>query len=142
MILGIGTDLADVARVERTLARFGDRFTQRVFTEDERQAAGRRAQPASRYAMFFAAKEACAKALGTGFRRGVYWRDLRVTHLRSGKPVMNLAGGAAERLSELVPDGMLPQVELTLTDERQLAHAVVVIAAVPPELKNHVRSPY
>ena len=142
MILGIGTDLADVVRIEGTLARFGDRFTQRVFTEDERRAAGRRASPASRYAMFFAAKEACAKALGTGFRRGVFWRDLRVTHLRSGKPVMNLAGGAAARLSELVPSGMFPQVELTLTDERQLAHAVVVIAAVPPALKNQVRSPY
>ena len=89
VILGIGTDLADVVRIEGTLARFGDRFTQRVFTEDERRAAGRRASPASRYAMFFAAKEACAKALGTGFRRGVFWRDLRVTHLRSGKPVMN-----------------------------------------------------
>ena len=142
MILGIGTDLADVARIESTLARFGDRFTQRVFTEDERRTAKRRASPASRFAMFFAAKEACAKALGTGFRRGVYWRDLQVTHLRSGKPVMNLAGGAATRLSELVPNGMFPQVELTLTDERQLAHAVVVIAAVPPELKNQVRSPY
>lgn len=142
MILGIGTDLADVTRVERTLERFGDRFAQRCYTPDERRAAQARANPAARYAMFFAAKEACAKALGTGFRRGVFWRDLRVSHLSSGKPVMNLAGGAAERLSELVPDGMFPQVELTLTDERQMAHAVVVIAAVPPALKDKVRSPF
>ncbi len=141
MILGIGTDLADVTRIERTLARFGDRFIRRVYTDDEQRAAQSRGHAAQRYAMFFAAKEACAKALGTGFRRGVFWRDLRVSHLRSGKPVMNLTGGAAERLAELVPGGMFPQVELTLTDERDMAHAVVVIAAVPSELRDKVRSP-
>ena len=142
MIIGIGTDLADITRVERTLQRYGSRFENRCYTADERRAARSRTNPARRYAMFFAAKEACAKALGTGFRQGVFWRDLRVSHLRSGKPVMNLAGGAAELLSQLVPDGMFPQVDVTLTDERQMAHAVVVIAAVPLELKDKVRSPF
>ncbi len=141
MILGIGTDLVDVRRVEQTLARFGDRFVGRCYTEDERRAAEARRHPAHRYAMFFAAKEACAKALGTGFRRGVFWRDLRVSHLRSGKPVITLAGGAAVRLSELVPDGMVPQVELSLTDELPMAHAVVVIAGVSSELAALVRPP-
>ena len=130
MIIGTGTDLIDIRRIERTLDRFGDRFLDRVFTETERRRSERRAGRAASYAKRFAAKEACAKALGTGFRKGVYWRDLGVVNLPGGKPTMALTGGAADRLRALTPEGMTPTVELTMTDEPPLAHAMVIISAV------------
>ena len=133
MILGIGTDLIDIRRIERTLERFGDRFLHRVFTETERRRSERRAGRAESYAKRFAAKEACAKALGTGFRKGVYWRDLGVVNLPGGKPSMALTGGAAERLRALTPPGMVATVDLTMTDEPPLAQATVIISAVAAE---------
>ena len=131
MIIGIGSDLVDTRRIEKTLARFGDRFIARCFTETERQRSERRADRAGSYAKRFAAKEACSKALGTGFRRGVFWRDLGVVNLRGGKPTMALTGGAAARLAELTPPGMAPQIDVSLTDEYPLAQAIVIITAVP-----------
>jgi len=131
MILGIGNDLIDITRIERTLERFGDRFIARCFTEVEREKSERRAQRVASYAKRFAAKEACSKALGTGFRRGVFWRDLGVVNLRGGKPTMALTGGALLRLQELTPAGMSAQIDLTLTDEPPLAQAIVIITAVP-----------
>jgi holo-[acyl-carrier protein] synthase len=131
MIVGIGSDLIDIRRVEKTLERYGERFVGRVFTEVERRKSeGRRTRAAS-YAKRFAAKEACAKALGTGLRQGVFWRDMGVVNLRSGKPTMALTGGAAERLSKLMPDGMSPVIHVTITDDFPLAQAFVVIEAVP-----------
>ncbi len=130
MILGLGSDVVDIGRVERTLARFGERFTHRVFTEIERRKCDARARRGASYARRFAAKEACAKALGTGFRRGVYWRDLGVVNLASGKPTMALTGGAARRLAEITPPGMLAQVDLTITDDHPTAQAIVLISAV------------
>lgn len=130
MIIGIGTDLCDIRRVEKTLARFGDRFTQRVFTNNERAKADGRAQRTATYAKRFAAKEACSKALGTGFRHGVFMKDLEVVNLPSGKPTLRLHGGAARRLAEITPPGYSAQIELTLTDEYPLAHAVVIITAM------------
>ncbi len=131
MIIGIGSDLIDIRRIERTLERFGERFTRRVFTETERAKAERRLRRADTYAKRYAAKEACAKALGTGFRRGVYWRDIGVVNAPSGKPGLALTGGAAARLAEITPPGMRPRIELTLTDEPPIAQAIVVISAVP-----------
>ncbi|MCZ6590870.1 MAG: holo-ACP synthase [Alphaproteobacteria bacterium] len=131
MIIGIGSDLIDITRIERTLERFGDRFVQRCFTEVERAKSDRRANRADSYAKRYAAKEACSKALGTGFRRGVYWRDMGVINLPSGKPTLALTGGAAERLVEITPAGMKPVIDLSLTDERPLAQAIVIITAVP-----------
>ena len=131
MILGIGNDLVDIRRIERTLDRFGDRFLDRVFTPVERARSERRAGRAASYAKRFAAKEACSKALGTGFRRGVYWRDMGVVNLTSGRPTMSLTGGAAQRLAELVPPGMAAQIDVTLTDEPPIAQALVIITAVP-----------
>jgi holo-[acyl-carrier protein] synthase len=131
LILGIGNDLIDIRRIERTLDRFGDRFLDRVFTPAERARSERRAGRAASYAKRFAAKEACSKALGTGFRRGVYWRDMGVVNLASGKPTMSLTGGAARRLAELVPPGMAAQIDVTLTDEPPIAQALVIITAVP-----------
>jgi len=131
MIIGIGNDLIDIRRIDSTLKRFGDRFIDRIFTETERQKSLRRADPAASYAKRFAAKEACSKALGTGFRRGVYWRDMGVVNLQSGKPTMLLTGGAAARLAELIPDGMEAQIDISLTDEPPLAQATVIISAVP-----------
>lgn len=133
LILGMGTDLIDIRRVERALERWGDKFTQRCFTDVERAKSDRRARRAESYAKRYAAKEACAKALGTGFRAGVFWRDLGVVNLPSGKPTMLLTGGAAARLALLVPPGMRPVIELTLTDEPPLAQAIVMILAVPDE---------
>jgi holo-[acyl-carrier protein] synthase len=130
MIIGLGSDLIDIRRIERTIDRFGDRFLVRVFTADERRRCDRRANRAAGYARRFAAKEACAKALGTGFRRGVYWRDLGVVNLPSGQPTMRLAGGALRRLEELTPAGMSVRLDLTLTDEPPMAQAVVIITAV------------
>ena len=131
MIIGIGSDLIDITRIERTLERFGDRFVQRCFTEVERAKSDRRTNRADSYAKRYAAKEACSKALGTGFRRGVYWRDMGVINLPSGKPTLALTGGAAERLVEITPAGMKPVIDLSLTDERPLAQAIVIITAVP-----------
>ena len=131
MILGLGTDLIDIRRVARTLERFGDRFINRVFTEVERQKSERRAARAASYARRFAAKEACSKALGTGFRRGVYWRDMAVVNLPDGKPTMQLSGGAAARLRAITPPGMEPRIDVSLTDEPPTAQAIVIITAVP-----------
>ncbi|CAK0760784.1 Holo-(acyl-carrier-protein) synthase [uncultured Gammaproteobacteria bacterium] len=139
MIIGIGNDLIDIGRIERTLERFGDRFLERVFTDGERDKAERRAHGgsanrAASYAKRFAAKEACAKALGTGFSAGVFWRDLAVITLPGGRPGMELSGGASVRLHQLTPPGMIAAIHLTLTDEPPLAAAVVVIEAVPNSL--------
>ena len=131
MILGMGTDLIDVRRIERTIERFGERFLDRVFTVHERARSERRARRAESYAKRFAAKEACAKALGTGFRQGVFFRDLGVVNLLSGRPTMQLTGGAAQRLERLVPPGFDAKIDVTLTDEGTLAQAIVVISAVP-----------
>ena len=131
MIIGIGSDLIDIRRIEQTLEKFGDRFVQRLFTEvEQRKSEGRKNRAAS-YAKRFAAKEACSKALGTGFRKSVYWRDLGVVNLRSGKPTMALTGGAAVRLQEITPAGMQAQIDLTITDDFPLAQAIVIISAVP-----------
>ena len=134
MILGIGSDLIDIRRIEKTLERFPERFEMRIFTETERRKSDLRVNRAESYAKRFAAKEACSKALGTGFRRGVYWRDMGVINLASGKPTMDLKGGAKARLDSLVPDGMAPQIDLTITDEFPLGQALVIISAVPKEL--------
>ena len=131
MIIGIGNDLVDIRRIEKSLERFGDRFVQRVFTETEQRRSEGRATRAASYAKRFAAKEACSKALGTGLRRGVFWRDMGVTNLKGGKPTMVLTGGALARLQEIMPAGMSPQIDLTLTDEFPLAQAFVVISANP-----------
>ena len=132
MILGLGNDLIDIRRVEKTLERFGERFINRVFTEEERRKAERRPYGrAATYAKRFAAKEACAKALGTGLRHGVYWRDMKVANLPSGQPTLTLTGGAAERLAKITPAGMRPQINLTMTDDHPWAEAVVIISAVP-----------
>jgi len=133
MIIGLGSDLIDIRRIERTLERFGDRFTERVFTEVEREKSDRRRNRAASYAKRFAAKEACSKALGTGFSRGVYMRDLGVVNLPGGKPTMKLTGGAARRLEQLVPDGMAPQIDITITDDFPLAQVIVIISAVPAQ---------
>ena len=131
MILGIGSDIIDIRRVERTLTRFGDRFTGRIFTEVEQRKSDRRANRAASYAKRFAAKEACSKALGTGFRAGVFWRDLGVVNLPSGKPTLVLTNGAAVRLAEMTPPGMRAQIDLTITDDFPQAQAIVIISAVP-----------
>ncbi len=132
MIIGLGTDLCDIRRVERTLGQFGDRFINRLFTETEQKAVERRPERrASGYAMRFAAKEACAKALGTGFRQGVFWRDMILASEASGKPFLTLKGGALARLQELTPDGMDAHINISLTDETPLAHAIVIISAIP-----------
>lgn len=135
MILGIGSDLIDIRRIEKTLARFGDRFIQRIFTETEQMKAERRRGAGNSYAATFAkryaAKEAASKALGTGFRDGIYWRDLGVVNLPSGKPTVVMTGGAAARLAALTPRGMRAQVDLTITDEYPMAEALVIITAVP-----------
>ena len=131
MIIGLGNDLCDIARVEKTLARYGERFTQRCFTEIERKKSDRRAQRAASYAKRFAAKEACAKALGTGFRRGVFWRDMGVVNLPSGRPTMKLTGGALARLNAIVPAGHEAVIDVSLTDEGPMAQAIVIIQAIP-----------
>lgn len=134
MIIGLGTDLCDIKRIEDTLKRFPKRFEARLFTEQEQARAERRENKrADRYAQMFAAKEACSKALGTGFRRGVFWRDMEVVHMRSGKPTMVLRGGALARMQELTPPGMTAMVEVSLTDESGLANAIVIIFAVPAQ---------
>jgi len=134
VIIGLGSDLIDIRRIEKTLERHGDRFISRIFTETERAKSERRAQRAASYAKRFAAKEACAKALGTGLRRGVFWRDMGVVNLPGGKPSMSLSGGALKRLEEMTPAGHVAQIELTITDDFPLAQAIVIIQAIsyPP----------
>jgi len=131
MIIGIGSDLIDIRRIERSLARFGDRFTHRIFSEGERTRSDAKATRAASYAKRFAAKEACSKALGTGMNRGVFWRDMEVVNLRSGQPTMRLTGGAAARLAALLPEGHVGHLHLSLTDDPPLAQAFVVIEARP-----------
>jgi holo-[acyl-carrier protein] synthase len=132
MIIGIGNDLIDIRRIERTLERFGDRFIDRIFTETERSRSERRSDPASSYAKRFAAKEACSKALGTGIRRGVWWRDMGVVNLPGGRPTMKLTGGALARLEALTPEGFEARIDLSMTDDWPLAQAFVIISAVVP----------
>jgi holo-[acyl-carrier protein] synthase len=131
MIIGIGSDLCDIRRIERSLERFGDRFTHRLFTEGERARSDRRAARAPSYARRFAAKEACSKALGTGLAHGVFWRDMEVVNLPSGRPTLRLTGGALERLRAITPEGCEARVHVSLTDDPPLAQAFVVIEAVP-----------
>lgn len=131
MIIGIGSDLIDIRRIERVLEQYGDKFVARIFTAEEQRRSERRANRAASYAKRYAAKEACSKALGTGFRKGVYWRDLGVVNLASGQPTLVLTGGALKRLESLVPAGMAAKIELTLTDEPPLASAFVIISAEP-----------
>jgi holo-[acyl-carrier protein] synthase len=131
LILGIGSDLTDIRRIQGSLDRFGARFTSRLFTETEQARSERKPDPAASYAKRFAAKEACAKALGTGVpRRGVHWRDMGVVNLPSGKPTLQLTGGAAERLNALLPPGSEAVIHLSLTDDHPYAQAFVVIEAV------------
>jgi holo-[acyl-carrier protein] synthase len=131
MILGIGSDLCDISRIEETLERFGNRFIERCFTVVEQRKSEARAERAASYAKRFAAKEACAKALGTGLSHGVFWRDMGVVNLPSGKPTMKLTGGAAERLRQMMPAGHEAVIHLSITDEMPTAMAFVVIEAVP-----------
>ena len=131
MIIGLGSDLIDITRVEKTLARFGERFMARCFTDLERAKSDGRMNRADSYAKRYAAKEACSKALGTGVRKGVFWRDMGVINLPSGKPTLHLTNGAAARLTEITPPGMKPLIELSLTDESPLAQAIVIISAIP-----------
>ncbi len=131
MIIGIGSDLIDIRRVEKSIERFGDRFTHRCFTEIERARSDRRANRAESYAKRFAAKEACSKALGTGLSQGVFWKDMGVVNLPSGKPAMQLTGGAAEVLKAMMPAGHKAAIHLTITDDYPLAQAFVIIEALP-----------
>lgn len=131
MIIGLGNDLIDIRRIEKTLERHGARFTERLFTEIEQKKSERRAARAASYAKRFAAKEACAKALGTGLSQGVFWRDMGVVNLPSGKPTMALTGGAAARLQAILPPGHEAVIHLTITDEYPLAQAFVLIEARP-----------
>ena len=131
MILGIGSDIIDIRRIEQTLERYGERFLNRVFTDTERRKSEARVGRAASYAKRFAAKEACAKALGTGLRKGVFWRDMGVVNLRSGRPTIVLTGGAAEQLRRITPEGLEARVDVSLTDDFPLAQAIVVISAVP-----------
>ena len=130
MIIGLGSDLIDIRRIEKTIEQYGDRFLNRIFTSAERARSDRRAGRVASYAKRFAAKEACAKALGTGLRRGVFWRDMGVINLPSGRPTLKLTGGALARLKAITPQGYEPRIDLTITDEGPLAQAFVVISAV------------
>ena len=133
-VIGLGNDMIDITRIERTLERFGDRFIRRTYTEIEIAKSERRANRAASYAKRFAAKEACAKALGTGLYRGVFWRDMGVVNLPSGKPTLALTGGALARLEALTPAGMTAQIDLTITDDHPWAQAIVLITAVPDDI--------
>ncbi len=136
MILGLGNDLIDIRRIEKTLERFGPRFVARVFTRTEREKSDARTLRGASYAKRFAAKEACAKALGTGFRAGVHWRDMGVVNLPSGRPTMHLTGGAKTQLDTLVPEGMTARIDLSITDDFPLAAAVVIISAIPEKMNS------
>jgi holo-[acyl-carrier protein] synthase len=131
MIIGLGSDLIDIRRVEKTIERHGDRFIQRLYTDIEQAKSDRRANRAASYAKRFAAKEACAKALGTGLNQGVYWRDMGVVNLPGGKPTMKLTGGALARLEAITPPGHRAEIALTITDDFPLAQAIVIISAIP-----------
>lgn len=131
MIIGLGSDLIDIRRIEKSLEKYGERFTNRLFTETERKKSDARHERAASYAKRFAAKEACSKALGTGISHGVFWRDMGVVNLPGGKPTMNLTGKAGERLNAMMPAGHRPVVHLTITDDYPLAQAFVIIEAVP-----------
>jgi holo-[acyl-carrier protein] synthase len=131
MIVGIGSDMVDIRRIEKVIGRHGERFLDRVFTPTEQARARRRANQSATYAKRFAAKEACAKALGTGIRSGVFWRDMGVVNLASGRPTMKLTGGALDRLRAITPPGTEARIDVTLADEWPLAQAFVVISAVP-----------
>jgi holo-[acyl-carrier protein] synthase len=131
MIIGIGNDIIDIRRIEKTIERFGDKFIQRIFTSVEQAKSDRRANRAASYAKRYAAKEACSKALGTGFRAGIFWKDMGVVNLPSGKPTMALTGGALERLKAITPPGMVPQIDISITDEEEMAYVIVIISANP-----------
>lgn len=134
MIIGLGSDICDVRRIEAVMTRHGERFLDRIFTPIERAKAERRANRVETYAKRFAAKEACAKALGTGFRRGVFWRDMGVVNLASGRPTMSLTGGALARLKAITPPGCDARIDVSLTDEGPTAQAIVVITALPARI--------
>jgi len=136
MIIGIGNDMIDIRRVERTIERYGERFLERVFTETERRKSDGRAMRAASYAKRFAAKEACAKALGTGFRDGVFWRDMGVVNLPSGRPTLELTGGAARALARLTPEGHEVRIDLSITDDFPTAQAIVIISAIRVSLRD------
>jgi len=131
MILGLGNDVIDIRRIERTIEVYGDRFLDRIFTEVERQRSDRRRERAASYAKRFAAKEACSKALGTGLRKGVFWRDMGVVNLPSGRPTLKLTGGAAAQLARITPPGYEARIDLTITDDFPMAQAIVIISAIP-----------
>ena len=131
MIIGLGNDMVDIRRIEQTLERYGTRFVARIFTDIEQKKSDRRAQRAASYAKRFAAKEACSKALGTGFRRGVFWKDMGVVNEPSGRPTLQLTGGAKEQLERITPAGHTARIQLTITDDFPYAQAVVIIEAVP-----------
>lgn len=131
MILGLGNDVIDIRRIERTIEIYGDRFLDRIFTEIERQKSDRRRERAASYAKRFAAKEACSKALGTGLRKGVFWRDMGVVNLPSGRPTLRLTGGAAAQLARITPPGHEARIDLTITDDFPMAQAIVIISAIP-----------
>jgi len=130
MIIGLGSDLIDIRRMEKMLERYGQKFIGRIFTDVEQLKSERRAERAASYAKRFAAKEACAKALGTGLKHGVFWRDMGVVNLASGQPTMRLTGGALKRLQDITPSGLYPEISLTITDEYPMAQAIVMISAV------------
>jgi holo-[acyl-carrier protein] synthase len=136
MIIGLGNDMIDIRRVERTIERYGERFLSRVFTETERRKSDNRAARAASYAKRFAAKEACAKALGTGFRQGVFWRDMGVVNLASGRPTLQLTGGAAKALQRIAPEGHEVRIDLSITDDFPTAQAIVIISAVKVQLRD------
>lgn len=136
MIIGLGNDIIDIRRVEKTIERYGDRFLSRVFTDAEREKSDRRAQRVASYAKRFAAKEACAKALGTGFSKGVFWRDMGVVNLPSGRPTLELTGGAAAVLQGLTPEGYELRIDLTITDDFPTAQAIVIISAVKVQMRD------
>lgn len=131
MMIGLGNDMVDIRRIEKTLDRYGDRFVQRIYTDIEQKKSDRRAQRASSYAKRFAAKEACSKALGTGFHRGVFWKDMGVVNEPSGRPTLQLTGGAKEQLNRITPAGHRAEILLTITDDYPYAQAIVMIEAVP-----------
>lgn len=131
MIIGIGSDMIDIRRIQKTLERFPGKFEQRCFTEVERTKSDRRRNRAESYAKRYAAKEACSKALGTGFRRGVFWSDMGVVNLPGGKPTMELTGGALKRLEEITPDGMTAKIDVSITDEYPIAQVIVIISGEP-----------
>jgi holo-[acyl-carrier protein] synthase len=131
MILGLGSDVIDIRRIEEAIARYGERFLNRIFTDVERNRSDGRAQRAASYAKRFAAKEACAKALGTGMRNGVFWRDMGVINLPSGRPTLRLTGGAAEQLRRITPAAFEARIDLTLTDDFPTAQAIVIVSALP-----------